>query len=738
MAKSSNSKTRGAAQPSHNPERIYRELFEHASDAIIIFEPAEEIILEANRQALKLYGFKRSEFVGRSLVTLSAQPAAGRRRIRETLRAGRLPMFETMQYRKDGTPLVVAVTASAIDYKGRRAILSINRDVTRRHEAEKALRTSEQQLRAAREASLDAVYVLESVRNARGRITDFLYTDVNRRGAELVSRRREEIIGRRLCELFPRARASGFLKKFVQVAETRRPLLEELCVNVPGIRATWLHQQVVPLAGGIFITTRDITAGKQVEEGLRRRERELSEAQRVGQTGSWTWEIAADRVTWTPELFRIVGRDPVEGAPDYSAHARLYTKESWARLKKVVAQCRRDGRAYELDLEVVLPGGGTRWVTARGEAERDGRGKVQRLRGTMHDVAERKRFEQALRESEQRLRAAREASLDAFIVFESVRDARGRIVDFRCLDANQKGLELANVSREKLIGSLLSERFPGARNSEFFAGHVRVVETGVPLEEEFPMEVPYFNAKWVHHQVVKLGDGFASVTRDITDRKQAEVVLKALPRRIIEAQEAERRRVARELHDSVSQLLASARYRLHALEEGLPAERRSLAAGAQEAVERALSEVRRISHRLRPSELDDLGLAAALRVLIEDFQVRTGLVVALHCAQITPRLPGDREEACYRIVQEALTNIERHAQARRVTLQLTLSRSAVRLRIRDDGRGFRSHKRTAGLGLVHMRERAELAGGTCQLSTAPGRGTEIIVRLPLPPRPVTS
>lgn len=719
-----------------NPERFYRALFEHASDAIIIFEPAKEIILEANRQALKLYGCKRHELIGRSLLTISAQPAAGRRRVRETLRRGRLPLFDSVQYRKDGTPVVVAITASVIDYNGARAILSINRDVTRQRRAEAALRASEQQLRAAREASLDAIYVLQSVRNARGRIVDFRYTDVNRRGAALISRRREAILGRTLCALFPRARSSGFLKKFIRVVKTGRPLLEDFQVRERGIRANWIHQQVVPLADGIFITSRDITAAKQVEEGLRQRERELSEAQRVGQTGSWTLDIATDRVTWTRELFRVTGLDPAGPAPDFSAQGGLYTRESWLRLRQAVARTRRTGRPYELDLEIVRPDGQTRWITARGEAERDQRGKVHRLHGTSHDISERKRFEQALRGSEQRLRAAREASLDAFILFESVRDARGKIVDFRCIDANQRGLELAGASREQLIGSRMSERFPGLRRSNFFAGHVRVVETGVALEEEFPMEAAYFKAKWVHHQVVKVGDGFASVTRDITDRKQAENMLKALPRRIIEAQEAERRRVARELHDGVSQLLASARYRLHALNEGLPAARCPLAQGAQEAVERASREVRRISHGLRPSELDDLGLAAALRALMTDFENRTGLAATLHCARLDPRLPADREEACYRIVQEALTNIERHAQARRVTLKLTLSRTVVRLVIRDDGRGLGRDKRTAGLGLVHMRERAELMGGTCHIGPAPGGGTEIIARLPLPARPI--
>ncbi|HRJ47424.1 MAG TPA: PAS domain S-box protein [Opitutaceae bacterium] len=600
-------KSRGREAGLRESARRHREVFARASDAILIFEPAGETILEANLQALKLYGFRRRELIGRSLMDLSVHPALGRRRVAEVLRKGRVPTFETVQRRKDGTPLFLAVTAAAIDYDGRRAVLSINRDVTQTRRAEQLLRESEQRLRAAREASLDAFYVLECVRNARGRVVDFCYVDFNRRGAELVSRRREELIGRRLGILFPLAKTNGFMDRLRRVVATGRPLVETFRTSLPEIQAAWLHQQAVKLGDGVAITSRDIT--------------------------------------------------------------------------------------------------------------------------------ELKRAEEALRGSEQRLRAAREASLDALVVFESVRNARGRITDFRCVDANQRALDLAGLSRDELTGSLWCERFPAMRRSGAFARHVKVVATGRPLEEEYPVGGLGMGETWVHHQVVKVGDGFASVTRDITDRKQGEVVLKALPRRIIEAQESERRHVARELHDSVSQVLASVRYRLHALKPGLPEANRQQAAMVEAMVDRALGEVRRISHGLRPSELDDLGLAAALRALIVDFNARTKTTARLHGSAAVPRLPANVKEAIYRIVQEALTNVERHARARRVVLRVTMAGRHVRVSVRDDGRGFspatKGLARGSGLGLRHMRERAELAGGSLTLEARRGGGTEIIARIPL-------
>lgn len=589
-------------------ERCYRELFERANDAIIIFEPKQEIVLAANRRALCLYGCRRHEMVGQSLLAFTAQPAVGRKQVQEIMRRGRLSAFVTQHLRKDGARLLLEVKAAVVDYQGRPAIMSINRDISAQRQAETVVRQSEQRLRAARDASLDAFYVLESVRNAKGAIVDFRYADLNQRGAELISRHREAVLGQLMCRLFPVARTNGSLRKFIRVVEKGEPLLEEIKVTIPGLQATWLHQQIVRLDDGVAINSRDITAIK--------------------------------------------------------------------------------------------------------------------------------RGEQTLRESERRLRSAWEANLDACILYECVRNTRGRIVDFRCIDANRRGLEQANLSRAQLIGSSLRENFPFMQRNGLFARFVRVVNTDVPMREDIPLNGIGQITQWVAHVVIKVGDGFASVSRDITDRKHGETVLKALPRRIVAAQEEERRWIAHEMHDNVSQLLASALFRLHSLRNQLAAEPPLLFERIQEIIACAQSEVRRISHGLRPSELDDLGLAPALRNLIADFRARTGLEATLRCSAVTAKLPTEIKIGCYRIVQEALTNIERHARARRVVVRAVRTNGKVRLHISDDGIGF-SHakgRRSPGksLGLEHMRERAELLGAVFTLGSKRGRGTKIEVCFPSP------
>jgi signal transduction histidine kinase len=153
---------------------------------------------------------------------------------------------------------------------------------------------------------------------------------------------------------------------------------------------------------------------------------------------------------------------------------------------------------------------------------------------------------------------------------------------------------------------------------------------------------------------------------------------------------------------------------------------------------RTAEEVERISRNLRPSVLHQLGLVAALRAASTEFADRTGVSVKLACARLTARLPADAELTLYRILQEALRNVEQHARARHVTVRLRL-RTFVQLAINDDGIGFDPDHHPArrsgpgGLGLLGMRERATYVGGVLQVKSQRGAGTKIEVRIPLPP-----
>ncbi|WP_372886399.1 cache domain-containing protein [Shimia sp.] len=222
----------------------------------------------------------------------------------------------------------------------------------------------------------------------------------------------------------------------------------------------------------------------------------------------------------------------------------------------------------------------------------------------------------------------------------------------------------------------------------------------------------------------------------IRERRLADAKLKELTQRVFDAQEEERGRVARELHDGISQLLVGVRY-------ALDSARRRLSAGDARATETldkgidhlsgAIQEVRRISRDLRPGVLDDLGLGPALKALTDDFAARTGIETEFNTVVFRNRLDQDAKIALYRIAQEALTNIERHAGARRVTIDVRGHKKGATLRIADDGGGIApeaASKPGSGLGLRNMQERVEQLDGALRIFSSRS-GTVIVAEVPL-------
>jgi len=220
------------------------------------------------------------------------------------------------------------------------------------------------------------------------------------------------------------------------------------------------------------------------------------------------------------------------------------------------------------------------------------------------------------------------------------------------------------------------------------------------------------------------------------DLREAHRRMQALSARLLQVEETERRRIARELHDGVGQLLTAVKLRLAGLNSTSAdyALRRSECVAA---IDEALEQVRRISRDLRPSQLDDLGLVAALRSHLDWQAGGAGFKPNFMHEGVLPRLAPEIETTCFRIAQEALTNIARHAHASEVWVTLTGTEAELRLEVRDNGRGFDVAAArlgaTAGrsMGLLSMEERAALAGGRLGLDSAPGRETRLSLALPL-------
>jgi signal transduction histidine kinase len=229
---------------------------------------------------------------------------------------------------------------------------------------------------------------------------------------------------------------------------------------------------------------------------------------------------------------------------------------------------------------------------------------------------------------------------------------------------------------------------------------------------------------------LRLAETFASraaVAADLSQRIARDAL-----RRVVDAQEAERRRLARELHDETGQALTSMLLGLRTLEEAVEGEQaRDAVAELRELVVTTLRDVRELAVELRPKVLDDFGLVPALERLAENFGPHTGIAVQFGSALGDERLPVEIETALYRIVQESLTNVVKHAQASHVSILLTRRGDSAAAVIEDDGRGFVPERTNGGFGLVGMRERMQLLDGTLTIESTPGAGTTLVAEVPL-------
>jgi signal transduction histidine kinase len=293
----------------------------------------------------------------------------------------------------------------------------------------------------------------------------------------------------------------------------------------------------------------------------------------------------------------------------------------------------------------------------------------------------------------------------------------GRVLDRRRSERVDSMIEDLEVDQD------VSRRL-GARTGLYVPMYVRDRPIGVITAHDKEGSDARFS-----DEDVRLAETFAAraaVAVDLSERVASDAL-----RRVVSAQELERQRLARELHDETGQALTSILLGLKSVEDAKSASEASAAAGElRELVVTTLQDVRRLAVELRPKALDDFGLVSALERLVETFHEQTGIEVDLEPRLGEERLPSDVETTLYRITQEALTNVVKHAQAKHVSIVLTRRDSSVSAVIEDDGRGFTAGSDGDGLGLLGMRERIALVGGRLEVESSPGSGTTLSVEVP--------
>lgn len=315
----------------------------------------------------------------------------------------------------------------------------------------------------------------------------------------------------------------------------------------------------------------------------------------------------------------------------------------------------------------------------------------------------------------------------------------------RYTSVNRAAEKLSGYTREELIGrhfsSLVAPEYARqvteqlCRKLETHGETTYEVEMITRNNERLPVEV---SSRLIFEEGLPIG--VQGCVRDISERKRAQEASRTYSRRLIEAQEAERRRISTELHDQVGQILTAVRMNLHALQKSCNAPEILASIQANlSVIDEAVDQVRDLSVNLRPQLLDDFGLVVAVRWYLDRQAANSGVAVEFVSLSLKDddRFPAALETTCFRIVQEGITNVIRHARASRISVRLERTGGDLMLIISDDGTGFdpkavrAAGNASATLGLRGMEERAQAAGGTLTIDSAPRLGTQICASFPL-------
>ncbi len=522
---------------------------------------------------------------------------------------------------------------------------------------------------------------------------------------------------------------------------------------------------------------------------LRRSELRLSDAQQLAHTGSWEWDPASDQQVWSDELYRIYGLVPGTATPTLPLFLSIVHPDDRERVEQAAVVLRRDGAPIDLELRVVRPDGTQRWIHSRGAAVRLRSDAGPRVLGVVQDVTDSRQAEQALRREKafvEALEAVAVAANQARSVDEALRASLEQVCELT-------GWPVGHALLVQRDGRLLSSGIWELRDPDRFAELRRVSQTlslhdtaGAPalvLERatpvwlrELPLNIDFRRAAaaqesglraavafpvWVGREIAAVLEFFA--TEDavpdpallevmahlgtqlgrVIERRRAEErlassesQLRELASRLVSVREEERKHMARELHDELGQSLTALKIDLRTLQRRLPSpvDLPARLDAMLALVDGTIAATQRLATELRPGILDDLGLIPAIQWQVEEFGRRTGVPATLGIDGEPVPLDDRIATAAFRVLQESLTNIARHARATAVTVTLLLDARGLVLEVHDDGVGIEPARRDDphALGLLGMRERAMRWGGQFTIAPREGGGTTVRLHVPLP------
>ncbi len=583
--------------------------------------------------------------------------------------------------------------------------------------------------------------------------SDYQFEGVNEAYCVAFAKNREEIVGKRLPETLGDEALYKILKVQIDKCFEGTEVRYEGWLRMPGTGRRFMEIDCYPYKNlhlavtHVVVSLRDATKRKRNEDDIRRSQRQLAEAQRIAHIGSWQWTPSTGMVMCSEELCNMLGLPASFSEISFRDFLTYTVPEERSKFEETISGSLNPENPFIIEHRIIRPDGSGRIFQTRGEAIVD-EGVSVGLIGTSQDVTERELAQQAIRASEAKYRRLFEASKEGILLLNA---ETGRIIDI-----NTFVIGFLGYQKDDFLGRRLWE--------------IKAIN-GIPVTQDAFREV--VKKESVRFDELELETSsrkrvkvdFVSITYcvekdkviqchlwDITERKllqeelndaarQRAEDLRRFARSTQDAQEEERRRISRELHDDICQRLTALGLHMNVFEDSVETQKKislKQLRSVKKEINNLISEVRAISYNLRPSALDHFGLVTSLHLLASEFEKSTAMQIQF-ATDVQPhqRYDPEIEIAFYRIAQEALTNSSKHSKASTADLNLTEKGNALFLTISDDGAGFdldtypKMMAVEKHFGLMNMRERTEMLGGTFQIDSSRGNGTTVNVSVPL-------
>ena len=726
----------------------FQSLFEALQVGVMVNGPNGEILF-MNAAGLEMFGVTKEQIAGKktrdvNYVTLredGSECPPLMRPVARAIRTKKPVVGEVLGWHRLGSEEILWTLVTAVpqfaDTGELRDVITTLTDITDRKNTEAALR---------RAAELNRQILLSAQEGIIVHDRQLRYVLWNPYMERMSGVKESEIVGKHPLEVFPFMAASGMHADLERALAGETISSHDAYFTVPHTqRAGWCNNNFAPLRDaqgeiiGVVATVRDVTERKRTEVRLRESETLLAQAEQLANMGSWELDVETQMLQWSAQYYRLLGQEPESGPLQYCEGINLIHPDDLERATRDMNLLISTGQPLDNELRVVRADGSVRIIHSRAVAITNDAGRVVRIQGMSQDVTERKNEEKQLRKSEALLSHAEQ------------------IADFGSWETD------LNTGRSTLSKNLLQMYgldFEEQWDRETFWERVHpedrtrarsIIEKAIAECKPFEFVVRYRSREGTYrvhfNRAIQIpgpegkAERSIGVSHDITEQVRAEEELRQLSSRLLQLQDQERKRIARDLHDSVSQKLLTINLNLAQFaksDDVRTKHARQILADTRRTVRDLSKEIRSLSYLLHPPLLDELGLASAIEEYAKGFSQRSGIELTFEMPSDAGRLPKESETALFRIVQEALANIQKHSGSTRGGIRLAREGNEVVLEIADEGRGMPSEdvtkrptgSRTLGVGILGMRERMRQLSGRLEI-TSGDRGTTVKAVLPL-------